>query len=123
MSISAQQWNDAPIILMTVVDPVDDHDVITAYMQSIDLANSMSDCAYRVVDLRQAADCYQQVINTIRDTVKSLAGAVVYPQMNIAFVGISDMQKTVDASEVLFFTQMDDALIQAGALAADLLTA
>ena len=109
MSIHVQQWNDEPIILMTVVERASEDDVIMAYSQSIELANSMSSFAYRVVDLRQAGPCYQDVIRTIRDLAKSLSGASIYPQMATVFVGTVDMIRTVDTANVRFFTQMDDA--------------
>ena len=119
MAYSVEKLNGEPIILITVDDNADKGDIVEAYNESIELANTISEPVYRIIDLQKAPLSYQYVMTTIQDMVKGLVGAAVYPQLAIAWVGNPDMTENANMLAVSFFTHFAGAIAHARAQATE----
>jgi hypothetical protein len=110
MTFSVKQLDGEPVVLITLDDTVDKPGIIAAYLQSVELATTIPDPVYRIIDLRHAPHCYPNIIAAVQEIVTSLVGAAVYPQMRIVFVGTPKMVTGYHAPGITFVSDIDTAL-------------
>jgi hypothetical protein len=94
---------------MALDDNMGKVDVVDAYLESISLAcaEDLTGPVYRIIDLRKAPARYEQFAALLQEWTKGIAGASVYPETYMVFVGQPYM---ADVGIQSFFDKLDTAL-------------
>ena len=104
--MAVKQHVDEPIVVITLDDQMDEQAVASAYLQSVEMTAYP---VFRLVDIRTATLSHAEKVSSLRELVKGLAGAAVYPEMRMAFLGTPSMTAAFAGSDIPFFASYEDA--------------
>jgi hypothetical protein len=110
---------NSPIIFITLDNSMNAQAVTNAYLESVEQSSPSAYPVYRVVDLRDADTAFANHVSTIRELVRGMAGAAIYPDMWIAFVGKPHMEQPFANLNLPFFASQEAALDYAHTRLAD----
>lgn len=110
MATVTKSLENESILILTITDAMQEQDITQAYILSIAMAQEIDGPVYRVIDVRQAASSYHEVVSALQMIGRSLTGAAVDPEMEAAFVGQKSMQPFFAEANMSFFEDMGAAL-------------